>query len=387
MCRSAIEFPPNGKRCAFGDHLSAADKAEWRVKRAARERELYYIRKARKAGDAEQNTIESDVAADRTISFENPKPQVIDVAKLLDAQPEVDPYQDAHDSLIILSKNKELLGGGYDDYDVRTWISTKQSRNATEYLLNTRQSDSAYMKIVGKDSNFDVNSVNSVSRVYLEDGRTAYFKNYVLSADDHYVHADYQHDVLESFNNEVAAYRLTQIMGEGYSHFVPETVFREYDGKIGTLQIEAEGEVGAHNNYEDFSADFDYDLLRRAAIFEYLAGSQDRHAGNYAVKDNGHDGKDELVFIDNGFSFPCVDNAMYGSVNISKMSFGVEEHILLQEDEIEMINRVSSAVNDEGGELFSILSDQQKEFMNKRIQFALDDWGISRDTYLYNMDY
>lgn len=378
MCRSAIEYPPNGKRCGLGAHMTEAEREERRLRRNAREKELYYIRKQRAAG--EENPV---VAAPPVMLTPETFQQIIEDAvgdaEKVAARREVSAkYSEQHASLVSLSQDEASLGGGADHFDNEN-ISTYDSRDIAARLLSEPQDDLAYQKIVSVDGKFSVNSVNDVKRVFLEDGSVGYFKNYSSAVTDYYTHSDYGHDVLESFNNEVVAYRLCTIMGEGYSKLVPKTVFREYNGNLGTLQIEAEGEVGSHGIFgPDHGPECSPSHLRKAALFEYLAGSQDRHGGNYAVIDNGHEGSDEVTLIDNGFSFPNHEGTSYNTLRVSTMAFSQHDGVIeLDKSERQVIQNVKKSV--EEGELSLLLSAGQRDFMLRRIDGLLEDGSLSND--------
>lgn len=360
MCRSAIEYPPNGKRCERREHMSAAELVAWKERRNARERELYYLRKAKKQAAAQQ---------------------VEEVAPVLPAMVE------GRASLSRLSQDVEALAGGADKLDAK-WVSTDEARGISSRILAGEQPDLAYQSIAGEDTAFQANSVNEVKRVFLHDGSVGYFKNYASAVHEGGgTHSDYGHNILESFNNEVVAYRLSQIMGEGYSRLVPVTVLREYNGQIGTLQAEAEGEVGVHSSWSyDYTADCSPTGLRAVALFDYIAGSQDRHSGNYSVIDNGGDGKDEFVLIDNGFAFPHPSNGqgLYNQLKISDMMLSSGKMVLTKEEK-KTVKRVQASLV-EGGELYNLLAVGQREFMNTRLTALLRDGCLSHENYVAGLD-
>lgn len=377
MCRSAIEYPPNGKRCGLGAHMTEAEREERRLRRNAREKELYYIRKQRAVGEAVPVVAPPVMLTPET--FQQIIENTVGDAEKVAARREVSAkYSEQHASLVSLSQDETFLGGG-EDYFYDENVSTYESRDIAARLLSEPQDDLAYQKIVSVDGNFNVNSVNDVKRVFLEDGNVGYFKSYGSAVTDYGTHADYGHDVLESFNNEVVAYRLCTIMGEGYSKLVPKTVFREYNGNLGTLQIEAEGEVGVHSRVRgDRRDECSPSYLRKAALFEYLAGSQDRHGGNYAVINKGHEGDDEVTLIDNGFSFPNREGTTYNQLRVSKMSLSQHDGVIeLDESERQMIQNVKKSV--EEGELSLLLSAGQRDFMLRRIDGLLEDGSLSED--------
>lgn len=160
----------------------------------------------------------------------------------------------------------------------------------------------SYTPIKEKDQQWMSNGCSDVARYTLEDGSVGYFKS--LSSNSEYEDSfqDYGTTSLGAAINEVNAYRMAQALGDEYAKMVPETVIREIDGSIGTLQREVK-ENRDRVNYKDGS-DFKGDV-RRAAIFDFVIGNQDRHGDNYlySVTDD-RDSRPCIRLIDNSFSFP-----------------------------------------------------------------------------------
>lgn len=353
MCRSASQYPPNGKRCGFGNHMTTADREARRLVRNAREKELYYIRKERKT-----NTTETPEKVGVS-SKEEASPITQSTSALLQK------YADEYNMLAKHSTSHEVLSGGIDHMN-NPYVSTDESRAILARLLEEEQDELAYIK------------------VSKEDGKVGYFKKYSDITDTD-THVDYNHDVLETFNNEVVAYKLTQVMGKDY-HFVPTTVVRKHDGHIGTLQAEAEGEVGAYNIWDGSKpTDFDKKVLRNVALLEYVMGAQDRHAGNFAVISEGREkGNYGITLIDNGFSLPGTDTPTYSVLVPSRAAFKVHGDIKLNVKEKKTLNKVLTSI-EPGGEMHDMLSEGQQTYMKKRIQYLLKQGYLSEDNYTYKM--
>lgn len=317
MCRSALEYPPNGKRCGKGDHLSPEDKEAWRLARNAREKELYYIRKERnrRAVNAEKAAANNEQAfkLPSQIKFEpevnvtpDPISDLVDEPEKMETEMPFITPEVAQSRLQQASQDPKRLAGGNDD---NLSMSNPEERARLANILASQQPDLAYMPVVKEDNVFadDNESANEVHRVTLSDGTVGYFKPYE-HAPYHSLDtcSDYGHTMLGTSLNEVAAYKLTQALGKDYEGLVPETVIREYNGQIGTLQCEAKGTTGEYNllRLRNEGDRVDKAAFRRAALFDMVAGSQDRHAWNYLVDDSQTKLKPTL--IDNGYAFPDI---------------------------------------------------------------------------------
>lgn len=97
------------------------------------------------------------------------------------------------------------------------------------------------------------------------------------------------------YKREAAAARVAEILG--VDDLVPPAVVRSIDGEEGSVQAFVPGAQDAmdvpladkYNGPED---------LLRAAAFDFVLASSDRHGGNWLLKDG------KLVLIDNGLAFP-----------------------------------------------------------------------------------
>lgn len=167
----------------------------------------------------------------------------------------------------------------------------------------------AEMKVRKEDKRFRNRNgeyIHDVRRVKLEDGTVGYFKPVQEDA-GHWAFARYGQSAETVAKNEVAAYHLAQALGEGYEDMVPETVIREYDGKIGTFQKEAKGKTLARL-VQDFGKPkvaLKEGRWAKGYIFDRIAGTQLRHMGDIVINANGMSKKPaDMTLIDNGFSFP-----------------------------------------------------------------------------------
>lgn len=96
-----------------------------------------------------------------------------------------------------------------------------------------------------------------------------------------------------SYRREIAASRLADVLG--LDDLVPATTLRDLGGEIGSIQNYVPEAEKPMESQHPFDGGED---AARAAVFDYLTGNLDRHAGNWLLKD------DKLVLIDNGLSFP-----------------------------------------------------------------------------------
>ena len=162
------------------------------------------------------------------------------------------------------------------------------------------------------DEHFFADSSTKVLRYELEDGSVGYFKPFTENSFNEHDFRDYSTTSLGASINEVNAYRMAQLLGGGFSDLVPETVLREIDGSLGTLQREvvSEGEPPSsfHRNpqlREDY---------RKAAIFDFVIGNLDRHSDNFIYGFEGAAGgrrRYRIRLIDHSFSFPWRRSTVY----------------------------------------------------------------------------
>lgn len=351
MCRSALEYPPNGKRCGFGTHMTTKEREQRRLQRNAREKELYHIRK-----------------------------------QLANSCPVGSKFVEAFNQLQIsvAGTEKEL-----EERFIPVWDREDTSTASEDDLVNIKrilsepQPDLAYLTVVSKDSDFDADCTNDVSLLTLEDGSRGYFKDYDHMKDqgDGDSILWFGPTILGSFTNEVAAYQLSEALGEPYKGMVPVTVFREHDNHLGTLQLEAEGTVGA--GWDMDNEDWDADAVRRAALFDYIAGSQDRHSDNYAVVKNA-DGKGKPIMIDNGFSFPKDESPLNTSVFL-EMYIADGSKTLTAEDK-ETLKKAIVAAKD-GGVLDKYLAKSARETLITRCSKLLDDGELTENNWLGTLEF
>lgn len=160
----------------------------------------------------------------------------------------------------------------------------------------------SYTPIKEKDDEWMTNGCSDVGRYVLEDGSVGYFKSLSNNSEQEGSFKDYGTTSLGAAINEVNAYRMAQALGDEYAKMVPETVIREIDGSIGTLQREVKENRDGVNKAkaEIFKGD-----VRRAAIFDFIIGNQDRHNDNYLYSETEDENSRPCIrLIDNSFSFP-----------------------------------------------------------------------------------
>lgn len=173
-------------------------------------------------------------------------------------------------------------------------------------------SELAYTPVFSDDPFWRSNGCSNVERYILKGGIAGYFKSFAKNSHKEGSFRNYGTTSLGAAINEVNAYRMAQALGGEYAKMVPETVIREINGSVGTFQheVESSGDYADFEEYPDLRQD-----VRRAAIFDFIIGNQDRHGQNFLYTKSGR-GKDSRLcirLIDNSFSFP----REYASVNMT----------------------------------------------------------------------
>ena len=109
---------------------------------------------------------------------------------------------------------------------------------------------------------------------------------------------------------EVVSYDLAENLG--FKDIVPETVFGEVEGKIGSIQKFGKGFVEAKEqekliNSDRFTPEA-REKVMKMCVLDYLIGGLDTHAENWMVKVGFDENQEEIITdiikIDNGNSFP-----------------------------------------------------------------------------------
>lgn len=175
-----------------------------------------------------------------------------------------------------------------------------------EDLMKSLEEEAVYIENRLKKLNQDGNVLygkNGCVKLRAEDGSIGYFKDTHSSSKNNLLLVGISEVGL--LRHEVAAYALTQIMGEGYKNTVPPTYIRVYRDTDGTLRM------GSIQEHRDGDLGFDVEEIRpnslplannvkEAAIIGFLLGDQDRHGGNFIHNQESN----EIYLIDNGYSFP-----------------------------------------------------------------------------------
>lgn len=177
-------------------------------------------------------------------------------------------------------------------------------RDIAMKLALTNLSGLSYIPVKEQDTAWESKGGTSVERYVLEDGTIGYFKSFRENSNEEWTFRDYGVTSLGAAINEVNAYRMAKLLGEGYDQLVPETVLREVCDSLGTLQREVKEDSRLNRDYRTCpQLREDY---RRASLFDFVIGNLDRHSDNF-IYGFGHTPggrKSRIRLIDNSFSFP-----------------------------------------------------------------------------------
>ena len=193
---------------------------------------------------------------------------------------------------------------------------SKAERAIARNLALESLSALSHTAIAEEDYDWETDGFSSVHRYELTDGSAAYFKPFTMNSFEEGEYLDYGTTSLGASINEVNSYRMAQALGGGFKELVPETAFREIEGEVGTIQREVEESPDhplSFTTVPELRDDY-----RKAAIFDFVVGSLDRHEGNYLyglTVDERQNSRNSIRLIDNSFGFP--DELKYGQLNCS----------------------------------------------------------------------
>lgn len=159
--------------------------------------------------------------------------------------------------------------------------------------------------IRSRDLKWETDGGSVVRRYILEDGSAAYFKPFAENSRDETFFQDYGTSSLGAAISELNAHRMAKLLGPAYAELVPETVLREIEGSLGTLQREAVQDPKVGKSYrKSIELMEDY---RRASLFDFVIGNLDRHSDNfiYGIEGRGDQKRARIRLIDNSFGFPA----------------------------------------------------------------------------------
>jgi len=107
-----------------------------------------------------------------------------------------------------------------------------------------------------------------------------------------------------SIQRELGAWQVAKVVG--LDDMVAASTARKVDGEDGVLIEWQKGDV-AHS-IEDPDAQYDgKEGAAKAALFDYVIGNEDRHAGNWVVENSDTPEKAKLHLIDHNLTFPDKD--------------------------------------------------------------------------------
>lgn len=174
--------------------------------------------------------------------------------------------------------------------------------------------ESSYTAIIARDEDWNTNGATDVHRLKLSDGKLGYFKPLKAnSLNEQRIFRPYGTNSLAACISEVNAYRMSQLMGGKFSKLVPKTEIRAFHGEIGSLQLEVDEskyDEPSFSDYEGLREDY-----RKAAIFDFVIGNQDRHGNNFLYGEQndevmGRGKRPAIRLIDNSLAFPQSKNSI-----------------------------------------------------------------------------
>jgi len=259
----------------------------------------------------------------------------------------------AEELLRVLRREVEL--NEHEDYPVYR----DDELAIVEKLLPLSRNGMSLVGTLGQDESWSTDGATEVERHHLRDGSMAYFKTLHQDVDSAGDSAVYGFTPLGMLTNEVNAYRVSQILGDGFEGLVPETSFRTIGGKFGVLQREVSELKGAEEITDQSLIDEDY---RKAAIFDFVIGNVDRHGGNFLYGLESRSAPNEprrLRLIDHGMSFYDDEHRKHiYPISLFTDNFPVdvdtedetrsyqvpEERLTLREDELQSLRKARSAL-------------------------------------------
>lgn len=251
------------------------------------------------------------------------------------------------------------------------------SKNIAMRLGLTNISPLAYIPVKKEDTGFRSEGFSTTQRLELENGDAGYFKPFIDNTDMEYMFEQYGETSLGAAINEVNSYRLSQAMGNGYDKLVPETVIREYEGRLGSFQCEAEMDNDAPKA-KDFG-----DQSHKAAVFDFAVGNLDRHGCNWLRAKQKGTKENNVVLIDNSFAFSR-DNISRYSINQTLFTARHDGSAITDDDRVSL-QRASTTIDEWVKD--GTIHKEQAEAAQSRINYLLesgcirdfDDWFGEKD--------
>lgn len=245
---------------------------------------------------------------------------------------------------------------------------------------------SSYIDILGKDENGpSLVGESDVQKLSLSDGSSGYFKSLRLNSLREVTFSKRGTNSLAGFISEVNSFRMSQLMGGGFSKLVPKTEIRSFGGELGSLQFGVEESKEFYPSYEQHKGLVeDY---RKAAILDFVIGSLDRHPDNFLYEEQpnefeGAKDRPAIRLIDNALAFPdgtaTINQSVFSQNKPTGQHWDLSDDIYkgipknemnLKPDEIESLNKARAGLAkwiDEG----TILKNNGERAI-KRIDYLL----------------
>lgn len=203
MCRSALEYPPNGKRCGKGAHLSPEDQQLHRDGQNARRRAAY-----RKKVDALKKA-------------ESEKPK-LQKPKLKPQKSENFQTSESSNSSMRVNMTFDTMISGNPEAYSNDEVGTSEDKEIVQNIIKSLEASSLHNEVESEDEAFRSGnySLNDMRKLILSDGTVGYFKPLKEEVSKDAI-LYYNMTSMQEMSNEVAAYKLSQVLGGEFAKLVP----------------------------------------------------------------------------------------------------------------------------------------------------------------------
>lgn len=235
----------------------------------------------------------------------------------------------------------------------------EMSKIAVEVMKSIELTDFSSQDFTSKLKKVDLKVSSHVKILPLTNGDVGYYKSLPINYKKLTSVDSYETTNLKMMLNEVRAYNVAKVMG--YEDLVPETIIAQVsEDDFGSLQKGVKGGWGRINNIDKEELTNN----KRAAIFDFVIGSQDRHDNNYLFQTKAN-GSRTVALIDNSYAFPDSD-LFY----LNRSDFVCTESYKLNSNDVDNLSKLQKELATGAlGAQFSLL---EKQCMNNRIEYLKD---------------